>query len=102
MRLLPLLLIVLYALLMWHFSVWRTRRALAQQSTPLRHPRLSPLLERLGAAMDLPPVQAHVYEIAAVNGLAAPDGRIYLTRGFLDQLDAGRVTPEELASVLGD
>ena len=46
------------------------------------------MLERLGRAMDLPPIRAHVYEIAPVNGLAAPDGRIFLTRGFLDRLDS--------------
>lgn len=100
LKFLPLLLIVLYAVVMWHFSVLRTRRELAANSTPLRHPRLAPLLERLGSAMDLPPVQARVYEVAAVNGLAAPDGRIYLTRGFLDRLDNGAVTEAELASVV--
>ena len=51
-------------------------------------------------AMDLPPVRAHVYEVDPVNGLAAPDGRIFLTRGFIRKLDAGEVTPEELASVI--
>ena len=35
-----------------------------------------------------------------VNGLAAPDGRIFLTRGFLNRKDKGQVTPEELASVV--
>ena len=100
LKLLPLLLILLYTVAMWRFSVLRTRRELAANSTPLTHPRLVPMLARLGAAMDLPPVRAHVYEVPAVNGLAAPDGRIYLTRGFLDRLDSGAVTAEELASVV--
>ena len=50
--------------------------------------------------MGLGRIRAHVYEISPVNGLAAPDGRVFLTRGFLDQLDAGRVTEAELASVI--
>lgn len=100
LRFLPLILILLYALLMWQFSVWRTRRELAANSTRLDHPSLVPMLKRMGLAMGLPPIQAHVYEIPAINGLAAPDGKIYLTRGFLDQLDMGRVTAEELASVI--
>lgn len=100
LKFLPLLLILLYTVAMWRFSVLRTRRELAANSTPLTHPRLAPMLARLGAAMDLPPVRAHVYEVAAINGLAAPDGRIYLTRGFLDRLDADAVTAEELASVV--
>ncbi len=58
------------------------------------------MLKRLGAAMDLPPVTAHIYEVEPINGLAAPDGRIFLTRGFIRKLDACEVTPEELASVV--
>ena len=34
------------------------------------------------------------------NGLAAPDGRIFLTRGFLAARARGEVTSEELASVI--
>jgi putative metalloprotease len=32
--------------------------------------------------------------------LAAPDGRVFLTRGFLNQYRSGKVTAEELASVI--
>lgn len=100
LRFLPILLLVLYLAAMWFFSSWRLRQELAAKSTPLTHPRLVPMLDRLGRAMDLPSIRAHVYEIAAVNGLAAPDGRIFLTRGFLDKLDEGKVTEAELASVI--
>ncbi|WP_295048201.1 M48 family metallopeptidase [uncultured Paracoccus sp.] len=100
MKYTPIILLVLYLAAMWFFSLWRLKQDLNQKSTPLNHPRLTPMLERLGRAMDLPPVRAHVYEIAPVNGLAAPDGRIFLTRGFIDQLDRDEVTPEELASVI--
>ncbi|MBK4215545.1 M48 family metallopeptidase [Paracoccus caeni] len=100
LKLTPLLLIIAYMAAMWFFSLWRLKRELNQKSTPLTHPRLVPMLERLGHAMELPPVKAHVYEIEPVNGLAAPDGRIFLTRGFLRKLDSDEVTPEELASVI--
>ena len=100
LKLTPLILIVLYAVAMWLFSAWRLRQTLNANSTPLDDPRLGPALDRLGAAMGLGRIRAHVYEIAPVNGLAAPDGRVFLTRGFLDQLDAGKVTEAELASVI--
>lgn len=100
LKLTPILLILLYAAVMWMFSAWRLRADLDARSTPLDHPRLVPMLRRLGQAMDLPPIRAHVYEIAPVNGLAAPDGRIFLTRGFIDRLDSGEVTEAELASVI--
>lgn len=100
MKLLPILLIVLYAVAMWLLSAWRLRQQLTANSTPLNDPRLSAALDRLGRAMGIGPVKAHVFEIKPVNGLAAPDGRVFLTRGFLDQFDAGRVTEAELASVI--
>ncbi|SET52040.1 M48 family metallopeptidase [Paracoccus homiensis] len=96
----PILLLFAYLAVMWMFSAWRLRRDLDQNSTPLKHPRLTPMLERLGRAMDLPPITAHIYEVEPINGLAAPDGRIFLTRGFIRKLDACEVTPEELASVI--
>lgn len=96
----PILLLILYVAAMWFFSAWRLKQDLNQKSTPLRHPRLTPMLERLGRAMGVPPIQAHIYEVEPVNGLAAPDGRIFLTRGFIRKLDACEVSAEEIASVI--
>jgi putative metalloprotease len=42
----------------------------------------------------------HLYEIDPVNGLAAPDGKIYITRGFYRKFTDGEVTAAELASVV--
>lgn len=100
LRFLPIILIVIYSLAMWFFSVWRLKREMAENSTALNDARLNPLLDRLGRAMDLAHIKAHVYEIPAVNGLAAPDGRIFITRGFIDRMDKGEVTPEEIAGVV--
>lgn len=96
----PILLILAYTAAMWFFSAWRLKRELAERSTPLDHARLNPLLDRLGAAMDLPRIRAQIYEIPAINGLAAPDGRIFVTRGFIDRMEAGEVAPEEIAGVI--
>jgi putative metalloprotease len=98
--LLPVLLAVLYAFLMLHFSVWRTRKMLDAQSQPLTDPAIKRLAARMAAAMDIPEIKVNVFEIDAVNGLAAPDGRIFLTRGFLNRKARGEVTAEELASVI--
>lgn len=100
LKFLPFILIIVYSLAMWFFSVWRLKREMAENSTPLNDARLNPLLDRLGAAMNLPRITAHVYEIPTVNGLAAPDGRIFITRGFIDRMDKGEVAPEEVASVV--
>ncbi|MDO5643326.1 MAG: M48 family metallopeptidase [Paracoccus sp. (in: a-proteobacteria)] len=100
LKFLPFILIIGYSIAMWFFSVWRLKREMAEHSTPLSDARLNPLLDRLGAAMDLPRIQAQVYEVRVINGLAAPDGRIFITRGFLDKMETGEVTPEEIAGVV--
>ena len=100
LRLAPILLAVGYGLIYWHFSAWRTKRELDQSSTPLKDPMLEALTARLARALDLKRIQVNVYEIPTINGLAAPDGRIFLTRGFLDRYKAGEVSAEELASVI--
>ena len=97
---LPLILAIGYGLLMMHFSARRSRAALAAQSRVLDDPEVTALADRLASALELPAVQVHALEIAAVNGLAAPDGQIYLTRGFLDAKARGAVSAEELASVI--
>ncbi|MFN3575481.1 MAG: M48 family metallopeptidase [Tabrizicola sp.] len=98
--LLPLVLVVGYAILMMRFSVWRTRKMLEQNSRPLTDPSITRLADRMAAALGIPGIEVNVFEVDAVNGLASPDGRIYLTRGFLNRKARGEVTPEELASVI--
>ncbi|MBK1635975.1 M48 family metalloprotease [Rhodovulum adriaticum] len=100
LKLTPILLAVLYALAMYRFSAWRTGRELDTRSTELADARLKALTDRMAQALDLPRIRVNIYEIEPVNGLAAPDGRIFLTRGFYDRYRAGEVTAEELASVI--
>jgi putative metalloprotease len=96
----PILLAILYAVVMYRFSAWRTGKELDARSTELADVRLKQLTDRMAAALDLARIRVNVYEIAPVNGLAAPDGRIFITRGFYDKYRAGEVTAEELSSVI--
>ncbi len=99
-KILPILLVVAYGLAMYRFSVWRTQRELDQRSTELADPVLTRLTNQMAEALDLPRIRVHIYEIDPVNGLAAPDGRIFITRGFFRKYRAGEVTAEEIASVI--
>ncbi len=98
--LLPLALAALYSLVMLRLSVWQTRKSLDRQSRPLRDPEVQALADRMAAALDMPGITVNVLDADPVNGLAAPDGRIFLTRGFLAKKATGEVTAEELASVI--
>ena len=100
LKLTPILLAVLYAFVLYHFSAWKTRRELDARSTELADPMLKVVCDRLAGALDLPRIRVHIYEIDPVNGLAAPDGRIFITRGFYRKFQQGEVTADELASVI--
>ncbi|MFC4733355.1 M48 family metalloprotease [Salipiger abyssi] len=96
----PILLALLYAIAMYRFSVWRTARELDAKSSELADARLKALTDRMARALDLPRIRVNIYEIEPVNGLAAPDGRIFITRGFYNRYRAGEVSAEEMASVI--
>ena len=99
-RFTPILLAVLYGIVMYRFSVWRTKSELDAKSTELVDPTLLPLMTKLAQALDLPRIKVFIYEIDPVNGLAAPDGRIFITRGFYRKFRNGEVTGEEITSVI--
>ena len=100
LRLSPILLAVLYGLGMYWFSALRLRKTLDAQSAELLDPTLQPVLDKLARALDIKKVKVHLYEVDPVNGLAAPDGRIFITRGFYNKYKSSDVSAEELASVI--
>ncbi|MDF1621340.1 M48 family metallopeptidase [Pseudothioclava nitratireducens] len=99
-RFLPFLLLILYGVAMWHFSAWSLKRQLDANSRRLRDTRLDPILERLARALNVPEIPVYIFQVEPVNGLAAPDGRVFLTEGFMHKYRAGEVTPEEIGSVV--
>lgn len=100
LRFTPILLAILYGVVMYRFSAWRTKKELDARSTELADPALLRVTSRLAKALDLPRIRVNLYEIEPVNGLAAPDGHIFITRGFYQKFRAGEVTADEMASVI--
>ena len=100
LKLTPILLAVIYGLVSYQFSVWRTKGELDAKSTELADARLKAMLDRMARALDVERIRVFIYEIDPVNGLAAPDGRIFITRGFYRKFANGEVSAEELASVI--
>tara|TARA_B100000767_G_scaffold44765_1_gene39045 strand:- start:1993 stop:2721 length:729 start_codon:yes stop_codon:yes gene_type:complete len=91
---------VIVGLVSYLVSVTQTKRTLATQSKPLNNPALEKHFMRLANALDLKRLHVNIYEIDPVNGLAAPDGQIYITRGFLDRFNNGEVSAAEMSSVI--
>lgn len=99
-KLLPIL-----AMLGW---AWYTMRSsekgllsdLDRKSTPLDSGPLLSALQRFRMSMGVDDIRVAIYEQDAINGLAAPDGRIVLTRGLFDRYRNGDFTASELAAVI--
>lgn len=100
LKLTPLLLAALYGFVMYRFSMWRTHAELNANSAPLTDPALNALATKMAQALDIETIKVFVYDIEPVNGLAAPDGRIFITRGFLEKYRNGSVSAAEIASVI--
>lgn len=96
----PIFLALIYGIVTYHVSVWRGRRDLDQKSTELVDPKLKTVMARLAAALEIERIPVYIYEIDPVNGLAAPDGRIFITRGFYRKFQSNEVSDVELASVI--
>ena len=73
---------------------------LDQKSSRLADPTLEVLTRDMAKALGLERLRVHIFEIEPVNGLAAPDGRIFITRGFFNRYRAGEVSAAEMASVI--
>lgn len=99
-RFTPILLAVIYGLILYRFSVWRTARALDAQSTELVDPGLIAMTRKMAKALEIDRIRVHIYEIEPVNGLAVADGRIFITRGFYNKYREGKVSAAEMASVI--
>lgn len=100
LKLAPIVILLAYGLVMYWFSSWRTKQELDSKSSPLADARLKRLTDRFAQAVGVDHIKVHIYEIEPVNGLAAPDGRIFITRGFYNKYRRGEVSAEEMASVI--
>ncbi len=94
-----ILLPIFYAIGAFQFSAWQTKRRMARNSSALTDFAIIKLNARLAEAAELPECTPRIYEISPVNGLAMPDGKIYITRGLMERYKRGEFNAEEIASV---
>lgn len=99
-KLTPIVMAIAVAVGMYMMSAWRLNRQLDRQSTEPADPRLLEVTNKLARVLDLPRIKVNIFEVDPVDGLAAPDGRIFITRGFYDKYRLGDVSAEEVTSVI--
>ena len=100
LKLAPILIAIGYGLLRYMLSAAHSKRHLDERSSVLADAQLKTITDKFARVLDVEQIRVYLYEVDMVNGLAAADGRIFITRGFYDRYLAGEVTAEELASVI--
>ena len=98
--LIPIVLAGLYGIVMFQFSAWSMKRQLSQQSNPLLDPNLEKIMLKFADVLEVEKIRINIFETEPINGLAAPDGRIFITRGFYKKYQNGDITVEEISSVV--
>ncbi|MGF1659630.1 MAG: M48 family metalloprotease [Rubrimonas sp.] len=92
--------VAILALANYQIGLSRLRRTLREKARPLDDPKLQAAVARLAQAAEVPDLRAELFEMPVVNGLATPDGRVYLTTALFDKYRFGLLTVEEVASVV--
>ena len=98
--LIPIVIAGLYGIVMFQFSAWSMKRQLSQQSNPLLDPNLEKIMLKFANVLEVEKIRINIFETEPINGLAAPDGRIFITRGFYKKYQNGDITVEEISSVV--
>ena len=92
--------VALFGWLQFRFGMAKLRRELDAKALPLDDQELSAEIRRLGALVDLPDLRAQLFEMPVINGLATPDGRIFLTTALAHKHRMGLLTTPEVLSVV--
>ena len=96
----PIALACLYGFVVFQFSSWSLKRQLSLQSNPLLDKNLEHMMAKFAKALEVDKIRINIFETEPINGLAAPDGRIFITRGFYNKYKNGDITVEEISSVV--
>ena len=98
--LIPIVLAGLYGIVMFQFSAWSLKRQLSSQSNPMIDKNLEKIMAKFANVLEVEKIRVNIFETEPINGLAAPDGRIFITRGFYKKYQNGDITVEEISSVV--
>lgn len=98
--LIPVLIAALWGWISWRMSMKQMKANLERNTTPVDHPELEAVIRRLGRQVGIEHLQANVFKMDGINGLAMPDGKIYITSGLFQRFKKGEFTAKELGSVI--
>ncbi len=100
LKIFSILLPIFLGIIGYKISSKKMSKYLEQNSFALKDPIINSLLKKVSFSLNLPKIEVHILEDANINGLASNDGKVFLTKGFLDKYYSGIVSAEELIGVI--
>ena len=100
LKIFSILLPIFLGIIGYKISSKKMSKYLDQNSFALKDPIINSLLKKVSFSLNLSTIEVHILEDVNINGLASNDGKVFLTKGFLDKYYSGIVSAEELIGVI--
>ena len=99
-KLLPIALLISVFYIGSIYSSRNLSKKLENKSQIFHDPVIDNYLKAFQSILDLSKLKVYVLDEKQINGLVTPDGKIYITQGFINQYKLGQVSGVELTSVI--
>ena len=100
LKLVTILIPIILGIWGYKSSTSRLANKLAAQSSPMKDPIICALVKKIAHSLELKKIDINILEDFNLNGLASPDGKVFITRGFLEKYYSGFISAEEIVGVI--
>ena len=91
---------IMLGFLGYKFTAKRLAKKLEANSSSMNEPIVGALVKKAAHSLDIEKIKVYVLEDSSLNGIASPDGKVFITRGFLAKYYSGVFSAEELFGVI--
>tara|TARA_X000001036_G_scaffold396870_1_gene398700 strand:- start:1649 stop:2353 length:705 start_codon:yes stop_codon:yes gene_type:complete len=99
-KILTILIPIALGIFNYKYTAKRLAKRLEEKSSVLKEPIIGSLLKKIAHSLGVEKINIYVLEDPNLNGLVSPDGKVFITRGFLDKYYSGFVSADELVGVI--
>ncbi len=99
-KIISILFPIILGIVGYKMSSKKMSKYLEKNSTILKDPIINSLLNKVSFLLNLPKLEVYILEDLNINGLASNEGKVFLTKGFLEKYYSGIVSAEELIGVI--
>ena len=99
-KLITIFLPIMLGFLGYKFTANRLAKKLKVNSLLMKDPNIAVLVKKIEHSLGIEEIKVYVLEDLNLNGVASPDGKVFITRGFLEKYYNGFFSAEELFGVI--